>query len=67
MSDAEAFEAVRSARGRGELIGLAVAVHGAAETPDAIRAAADVELATPRDAARLLSALAGALEREERR
>ena len=65
ISDAEAFLAVTSARDRGELAGLAVAVHGAgAEIPHLVGAAADVELATPRDAARLLSALAGALERE---
>ena len=38
----------------------------AAETPHAVAAAADIELATPRDAARLLSALAGALERAPR-
>lgn len=63
ISDAEAFEEVRSFRDRGELAGLAVAVHGAAETPNAVAAAADLELGTPRDAARLLSALASALER----
>jgi trehalose-phosphatase len=64
VSDAEAFDAVRRARERGELDGLAVAVHGAAETPHTVVAAADVELARPRDAARLLSALATALEAE---
>ncbi len=63
VSDAEGFEAIRLFRDRGELEGLAVAVHGAAETPHAVAAAADLELATPRDAARLLSALAGAMER----
>jgi trehalose 6-phosphate phosphatase len=63
-SDAEAFEVVRQARDRGELSGLAVAVHASAETPREVAAAADVELASPRDAARLLSAVAGALERE---
>ena len=63
ISDAEAFEVVRSRRDRGELAGLAVAVHGAAETPNAVAAAADLELGAPRDAARLLSALASALER----
>jgi trehalose 6-phosphate phosphatase len=67
VSDAEAFDAVRAARDRGDIEGLAVAVHGAAETPHAVAAAADVELARPRDAARLLSAVAGALERRELR
>jgi trehalose 6-phosphate phosphatase len=66
VSDAEAFDALRAARERGEVAGLAVGVHGAQETPAAVREAADVELAAPRDAARLLSALASALEREER-
>jgi trehalose 6-phosphate phosphatase len=64
VSDAEAFEAVRRARERGDVVGLIVSVHGAAETPPSVRELADVELATPRDAARLLTALAGALERE---
>ena len=62
-SDAEAFDVVRAARDRGELSGLAVAVHAGTETPREVAAAADVELASPRDAARLLSAVAGALER----
>jgi trehalose 6-phosphate phosphatase len=63
-SDAEAFETVRRARERGEIEGLAVAVHAAAEAPPEVIASADVELANPRDAARLLSAVAGVLERE---
>ncbi|MEX2011951.1 MAG: trehalose-phosphatase [Chloroflexota bacterium] len=63
-SDAEAFEIVRRARERGELNGLAVAVHASAETPREVAAAADVELSSTRDAARLLSVVAGALERE---
>jgi trehalose-phosphatase len=65
VSDAEAFEAVRAARAVGRIAGLTIGVHGAAEVPPAVRAAADVELASPRDAARLLAALAGAIEREE--
>ncbi len=65
VSDAEAFAVVRAARERGELDGLAVVVQGARETGPAVRAAADVELASPREAARLMSALAGALERED--
>jgi len=63
-SDAEAFEAVVEERRRGSLAGLTVGVHGAGETPPEITAAADVELPTPRDAARLLAAVAAALERE---
>jgi trehalose-phosphatase len=63
-SDAEAFDVVRGARDRDELSGLAVAVHAALEAPPEVKAAADVELASPRDAARLLAAVAGALERE---
>jgi trehalose-phosphatase len=66
VSDAEAFEAMRSARSRGEVAGLAVAVHGASETPAAIRASADLFLPSTREAARVLSALAGELEREAR-
>jgi trehalose 6-phosphate phosphatase len=66
-SDAEAFEIVRQARERGELSGLAIAVHASAETPREVAAAADVELPNTRDAARLLSLLAGALEREATR
>jgi len=62
VSDAEAFEAMRAARSRGEIQGLAVAVHGASETPASIRDSADLFLPSTRDAARLLSALAGALE-----
>lgn len=62
-SDAEAFEVVRSARTRGTLRALAVAVHGAVETPAEVVAGADVVLATPRDAARLLSAVGREVER----
>jgi hypothetical protein len=43
---------------------LAVAVTGPHGMPDEVRAAADTVLAGPLDAARALSALAGALERE---
>jgi trehalose 6-phosphate phosphatase len=63
-SDAEAFGIVRAARERGELSGLAVAVHASAETPHEVAAAADVELPNTREAAKLLSVVAGALERE---
>jgi trehalose 6-phosphate phosphatase len=65
-SDAEAFGVVRAARDRGQLSGLAVAVHAGLETPPEVAAAADIELGSPRDAARLLSAVAGAVEREDR-
>jgi hypothetical protein len=64
-SDAGAFRAVAAAVDAGRLRGaLALGVHGAAETPDEIVAAADVVLPAPRDAARALSLLAGLLERE---
>ena len=46
------------------LDGLAVAVTGPHGMPDEVRAAADVILDTPFEAARALSALATALERE---
>jgi trehalose-phosphatase len=64
VSDAEAFRAVRAARERGEIDALTVAVHGSGEAPAAVTEAADVELAAPRETARLLAALASALERE---
>jgi trehalose 6-phosphate phosphatase len=64
VSDAEAFGAIAAARQRGELEALLVGVHGAAETPPQMTAAADVFVATPRDAGRLLAALARALEQE---
>ena len=64
VSDAEAFLAMREARDAGTVAGLAVAVHGAAETPAAVRDSADVFLARTHDAARLLSSLAALLERE---
>jgi trehalose 6-phosphate phosphatase len=64
VSDAEAFRVVRDARADGAIAGLALGVHGGRETPPEISAAADVVLPTPRDAGRLLGALASALERE---
>jgi trehalose 6-phosphate phosphatase len=65
-SDAEAFTVVSAARARrrAPIAGLSVAVHGAHETPAEVLAAADVLLASPRDAARLLSALATHLAAE---
>jgi trehalose-phosphatase len=65
ISDADGFAVLRRARETGVLKGaLAVAVTGPHGMPDEVRAAADTVLAGPLDAARALSALAGALERE---
>jgi trehalose-phosphatase len=61
-SDAEAFAAVAVARAEGRLVAsLTLAVHGSAETPPEVVAAADLMLAGPRQAARALAALARAL------
>lgn len=61
-SDAEAFVAVAAARAAKRLAAsLTVAVHGQAETPPEVLAAADVVVAGPRQAARTLAALARAL------
>lgn len=65
VSDAEAFRVVVAARHDGRLAhGLAIAVHGATETPAEVVDAADLLLAGPPEAARALSTLAAALERE---
>jgi trehalose 6-phosphate phosphatase len=64
VSDAEAFVAVREAREAGVVKGLAVAVHGAAETPPAVLANADIVLASPAEAARFLRILAALLAAE---
>ncbi len=62
-SDALAFAVVREARRTGRLAaGLAVAVEGGREVPPEVRAAADLVLPEPIDAARLLAHLAGRLE-----
>ncbi len=63
-SDADAFAVLRAARAAGQLDALAVAVIGPQGMPDDVRAAADTTLATPFEAARLLSFLARALRRE---
>jgi trehalose-phosphatase len=63
-SDAEGFEVIVKARGRSELEGVALAVHGARETPPEVAEWADVELATTHDASRVLATLARALEAE---
>jgi trehalose 6-phosphate phosphatase len=65
LSDADGFAVLRAAREAGAIDGLAVAVTGPHGMPDEVRAAADVVLATPFLAARALSALAAALERED--
>jgi trehalose-phosphatase len=61
VSDAEAFRVVLAARRRGELDGLVLGVTGANETPAEVVAAADAILASPRDAGRVLAAVASAL------
>jgi trehalose 6-phosphate phosphatase len=61
VSDAEGFAALREARDAGSVEGLAVAVHGAAETPPTVLANADIVLASPVEAARFLRILAGLL------
>jgi trehalose-phosphatase len=63
-SDADAFAVLRAAREAGLIDGLAVAVTGPHGMPDDVRAAADVTLATPFEAARLLAFLARSLGRE---
>jgi trehalose-phosphatase len=63
VSDADGFTVLRDARAAGAVDGLAVAVTGPHGMPDEVRSAADVILATPFEAARALSAIAGALER----
>jgi trehalose 6-phosphate phosphatase len=60
-SDAEAFRVLRHARSSGEIAGLAIAIHARAEAPEGVLDAADVVLASPRDAARFLGGLARAL------
>jgi trehalose-phosphatase len=63
-SDADAFAVLRVARSAGELDALAVAVTGPHGMPDDVRAAADLILDTPREAARLLAFLARTLRSE---
>ncbi len=60
-SDAEAFRVVAAARDLGRLRGLNVAVEAAGETPAEVGAAADLAVAGPHEAARLLSTLADRL------
>ncbi|HWP62667.1 MAG TPA: trehalose-phosphatase [Candidatus Binatia bacterium] len=62
-ADALAFAVIREGRRSGRLVdGLAVAVEGGREVPAEVRAAADIVLPRPRDAARLLDRLAARLE-----
>jgi trehalose 6-phosphate phosphatase len=61
-SDTEGFVLLAEARAAGRLAALNVGIHDRTATPAELIAAADVMLAAPRDAARLLSALAAALE-----
>jgi trehalose-phosphatase len=63
VSDADGFAVLRAARSAGTLDGLAVGVIGPHGMPDEVRAAVDVVLDTPFDAARALSGLATVLER----
>lgn len=57
-SDAEAFGALSAARLAGETRGLAVAVQAHAEAPPEVAEAADLLLASPREAAAFLGGLA---------
>jgi trehalose-6-phosphatase len=63
-SDADAFGVLRAARGAGRIDGLAVGVTGPHGVPDEIRAAADVVLDTPFDAARMLGTIARLVGRD---
>jgi trehalose-phosphatase len=65
ISDADGFAVLRAARDAGRSDGLAVGVTGPHGMPDEVRAIADIVLETPFEAARALSAIAGALETEE--
>jgi trehalose-phosphatase len=61
LSDADAFAVLRDTRAAGRVDGLAIAVTGPHGMPDEVRDAADLTLATPFEAARLLAWLARAL------
>ncbi len=58
VSDADAFVVLRDARAAGRTDSLMVGVHGPHGMPDAIRDSADLHLASPHEAARLLAAIA---------
>jgi trehalose-phosphatase len=59
-TDTLAFEALREARSRGSVDGVAIAVAGHADTRAGVAARADHVLASPREAARFLGLLADA-------
>jgi trehalose 6-phosphate phosphatase len=63
-SDAEGFVLLAQARAAGRLAALNVGIHDRTASPPELVEAADVMLAAPHDAARLLSALATVLERD---
>jgi trehalose 6-phosphate phosphatase len=63
-SDAEGFVLLAERRAGGRLAALNVGIHDRSATPPELVAASDVMLPAPRDAARLLSALATELERD---
>ncbi len=65
-SDAEGFRLLAEWRAAGRLAALNVGIHDRSATPPELVAASDVMLAAPRDAARLLSALATRLEQDPR-
>jgi trehalose 6-phosphate phosphatase len=65
LSDVDAFGAVVAARDVDRhLVGLTVAVHGSRPAPDELSALADLHLTSAHAAGRLLTSLAGGLERE---
>ncbi len=66
LSDADGFAVLRDARAAGTIQGLAAGVIGPHGMPDEVRTMSDVVFTTPHQAARALSALASALEREVR-
>lgn len=63
-SDADAFAVLRAARDERALDGMAIGVTGPHGMPDEVRAAADLVLETPFEAARLLASIARTLGRE---
>jgi trehalose-phosphatase len=64
LSDVDAFAVLRAGRDAGAIDGLAIGVTGPHGTPDEVREAADLVLATPFEAARTLAWIARAIERE---
>jgi trehalose-phosphatase len=62
-NDALAFDALRELRSRGRIDGLAIAVAGHAEVTALVAPRADILLASPADAARVLGSMAEAARR----